>query len=94
MILYSIEYALSCSLINDVVVSTDDKKIAKLSMDSGAKIINRPYEFATDTASTESVMLEFVKNYSFDKVIECIFIPFFLASTLSKISNGDLGLGI
>ena len=62
LILYSIEYALSCSLINDVVVSTDDKKIAKLSMDAGAKIINRPYEFATDTASTESVITHFMDN--------------------------------
>ena len=30
-------------------------------------------------------------TYSVTKINECIFIPFFLVSTLSKRSNGDLG---
>lgn len=68
-----IESALNCSLINEVIVSTDSdmikKKVEELK-NNKLKIINRSKETATDTASTESAMLEFAKSDdSFEHII-------------------------
>ena len=57
LIAYSIEQSLKSKLIDDTFVSTEDDEIKTISMKYGAKIINRPPELATDTASTESVLL-------------------------------------
>jgi len=53
--------------IDEVWVSTDDKKIKDvvLSLGLNVKVIDRPAEFATDDASTESVMLHFAEHVSF-----------------------------
>lgn len=50
LILYSIETAKSCGLIDDVYVSTDDAVIADVARMAGANIIKRPAELATDSA--------------------------------------------
>lgn len=50
LITYSIETALSCDLISEVYVSTDDAAIAEIACDAGASIINRPSHLATDDA--------------------------------------------
>jgi len=51
LIAHTIETALKCSLITDVVVSTDDDKIRKIAIKYGAKApFLRPKELATDTA--------------------------------------------
>jgi len=54
--------------IDEVWVSTDDKKIKDivLSFGLGVKVIDRPAEFAKDTSSTESVMLHFAEHVDFD----------------------------
>ena len=57
LIAYSIEQSLKSKLINDTFVSTEDDEIKIISRKYGAKVINRPPELATDTASTESVLL-------------------------------------
>lgn len=56
LLAYTIEAALEASL-NDIVVSTDSEKIACLSKTYGVRVVIRPDEFATDKASTESVLL-------------------------------------
>ena len=56
LICHSIDYAHSSKLINSIYVTTDDNQIAEISKASGAEIINRPPELATDTASTESAI--------------------------------------
>ena len=56
LIVHSIDYALDSQLINEVVVSTDDSLISKISTDAGGIVINRPAELATDTATTESAI--------------------------------------
>ena len=63
-----LESAVSCELIDDVYVSTDSEEIAQVVKDLniGVKLIIRPSEFATDHASTESVMLHFAENIDFD----------------------------
>ena len=62
LIVHTIEYALESSLINEVVVSTDDDEISKISIDAGAKVIKRPYEYSTDKSTTENVISHFLCN--------------------------------
>ena len=53
---YSIEAACDAKLVHDVYVSTEDEEIAEIARNLGAKVINRPSELASDTASTFSVL--------------------------------------
>lgn len=57
--------------IDEVYVSTEDIKIKKVVLDLGlgVKIIDRPVEFARDTSSTESVMLHFMEQASFELLV-------------------------
>lgn len=54
LIAHSIEYAKNESI--PVYVSTDDVEIKEISLQYGAKVINRPTELATDHATTASVL--------------------------------------
>ena len=56
LIYYSIKYALNCSRISKVYVSTDDDEIAQIAIRFGAEVIFRPEILATDTATTTSVL--------------------------------------
>ncbi|WP_107851310.1 acylneuraminate cytidylyltransferase family protein [Oceanimonas marisflavi] len=47
---YSIDTALACSSIEQVFVSTDDPDIARVAKNSGACVIKRPSELATDSS--------------------------------------------
>jgi CMP-N,N'-diacetyllegionaminic acid synthase len=69
LISYAINAAKDSKYINEVYVSTDDDEIAKISSKFGAKILKRPAEFATDTASSESVLLHFAENVDFDILV-------------------------
>jgi CMP-N-acetylneuraminic acid synthetase len=66
-----LEAAINSRMIDDVYVSTDSKEIINVvtSLEMGVKIIERPSEFATDIATTESVMLHVMENVSFDTII-------------------------
>ncbi|WP_445946103.1 acylneuraminate cytidylyltransferase family protein [Shewanella sp.] len=48
---YSVETALACPSIDKVFVSTDDADIADVAKRSGAILIDRPVELATDTSA-------------------------------------------
>ena len=62
LISHSIEYAQDSKLVREIYVSTDDNQIAHISKTTGAKIINRPSEYATDTSSTESAIKHALNN--------------------------------
>ena len=64
LIIHSIEYALGSKFIDEVVVSTDDSQISKISRDAGAAIIKRPDELSTDTAATESAVEHYLNSRS------------------------------
>ena len=64
LINHSIEYALNCTQIDEVVVSTDDDKIAKIARKAGAKVVIRPSELSTDLATTESTIHHFVNKFN------------------------------
>ena len=62
LVVHSIDYAKSSNLISDIYLSTDDSDIAKIGLDNGAKIINRPLSISGDEASTESALLHVLEN--------------------------------
>ena len=64
LIVHTIEQALGAESIEQVIVSTDDDDIAKVSQNAGAIILNRPSELASDTATTESVVFHAMSHYS------------------------------
>ena len=64
LIVHSIEYALQSKLIEEVVVSTDNSKITRIANSAGARVINRPEELATDTATTESAIHHYLNKFS------------------------------
>ena len=77
LIAYSIKSALDSELINKVIVSTDSKKIAKISEKYGAEVpFIRPSEYAQDDSTDYDVFLHALKwlkknkEYSPDYVIQ------------------------
>lgn len=73
LISWSILQAQKCSMASSVYVSTDGSEIADVARQYGAKVIRRPVELASDTASSEEAILHAVKEIEkfedFDTVI-------------------------
>jgi CMP-N-acetylneuraminic acid synthetase len=62
LIFYTIEVAKKSKLITDLIVSTDDEKIAKICEDFGARVpFLRPAELANDTSGHLEVMRHAIK---------------------------------
>ncbi len=69
---WSIAAALKCEAIDDVYVSTDDpeiKDVVNQIVNNKLHVINRSEQTATDTATTESAMIEFANNIEFDHIV-------------------------
>lgn len=64
LIVYSIEAALKCSLVDRVVVSTDSDEIAKVAADAGAEVDLRSEKLSTDTATTIDVLKDLLTRLS------------------------------
>jgi len=77
------------SEIDDVYVSTEDEEIMQevKSLGLGTKIIKRPPEFATDEASTESVMMHFSQEVDFDILVT-------LQATSPLTTSEDISRGL
>lgn len=72
LIHWSIEAALQCDEIDRVYVSTNGQAIADVSKkidNPRLSVIGRSEKTATESATTESAMLEFADNYDFDVII-------------------------
>lgn len=75
LIAYTIKAAKRCSLIDRVIVSTDDDEIAEVAKKYGAEIIKRPKKLAGDYIPTAPVLknvigqLEKKENYKADIVV-------------------------
>jgi CMP-N,N'-diacetyllegionaminic acid synthase len=64
LIAYTIETASKCSMLDDVIVSTDSEQIAETAIQYGAKVpFMRPVYLATDEASKWPVFLHAVETY-------------------------------
>ena len=69
--LWVVEAACNSKLINKAYASTDSKKIRDVIVDSAlpVEIVDRDRELASDTASTESVMIDFMQRFDFDILV-------------------------
>lgn len=91
IIAYSIKAALESGAFNEVMVSTDDEKIAKVATEYGAKIpFFRSEETSGDFATTDEVIAEVLEKYKelgqdFDRFC-CIYptAPFITADRLKE----------
>ena len=70
LVLWVIEAALNANVYDKVVVSTDHLEIRKTvnSFDSNILVVNRSEKVSSDTASTESTLLEFAQQYDFENI--------------------------
>lgn len=82
---WSLFSAINSKKIDEVWVSTEDKKIKKIveNFNLGVKIIDRPKELADDSSSTESVMIHFAEKVPFDILVT-------IQATSPLTSNSDL----
>ena len=62
LIFWSIEAVKYSKYIDRVIVSTEDKEIAKISRKYGAEVIDRPKQLATNKATTLSVLKDVLKK--------------------------------
>ena len=89
LVYWTVKAAVECSDINEVYVSTDSQQIKdtvlKFNFDK-VKVIGRSEQSATDTASTESAMLEFAEEYEFDNI--CL-----IQATSPLLTSEDLSRG-
>ena len=79
LVYWTVKAACGCRYIDKVYVATDSDKIretverfkcgSEAELFSKAIVIGRSAESASDTASTESAMLEFADKYEFDNIV-------------------------
>lgn len=79
LVYWTVKAACQCKYVDVVYIATDSRLIKEIieSFCSGeevevfskVRVIDRSAESATDTASTEFVMLEFARNYDFDNIV-------------------------
>lgn len=86
---WTLEAAAGCAAIKTVYVSTDSEEIAALvqGLGLGIQVIMRPAEYATDEASTEAVMLHFMRQVDFEVLVT-------IQATSPLLTSSDLGLAL
>ena len=85
-----IHYTLSASKhsnVHETWVSTDCKKIKKISKLLGANVIDRPKELAQDTSQSDDALLHFSENHDFDILV-------FIQPTSPLLSSQYINKGI
>ncbi len=92
LVCYAIEAALGSPAIDHVVVSTDadyirTEVIHHFSGEQRVVLLDRSPETATDTASTESAMLEYASKHAFDHII-------LIQATSPLVTSKDISGGI
>ena len=91
LIVYTIEKALKSKIFSHVIVSTEDKEIARIAKKYGAEVpFMRPKSLATDTIRIDEVLLHainelFKQKYAFDIMIwrDCT-VPFIRNKDIKK----------
>ncbi|WED41908.1 cytidylyltransferase domain-containing protein [Legionella cardiaca] len=63
LLAYSIDAAKQCSLITDIIVTSEDEEICELARKMGVEVICRPSELASDTISNEYVVEHALKTF-------------------------------
>lgn len=87
LMVWTIEAAKKSKFLDEVVVSTDDEEIKKVAVENKTKVIDRPEEFATDTAKMvgviEHAINEIGKNFDYLVLLQPTS-PFRTADTIDK----------
>lgn len=88
LITWTIDAALKCSNIIEVVISTDDKEIAEIGRVYGGKVpFMRPTEISGDTATSVSVVLHAIDYY--EKELNTIVENIILLQPTSPLRNAE-----
>lgn len=82
LIAWTIEAAKASKLLDRYVVSTEDGGVAKIAMEAGAEVLERPHELATDEATTLGVLQHVLRHIPADTVV--------LLQATSPIRDPDL----
>jgi N-acylneuraminate cytidylyltransferase len=72
LVYWTAKAACECQYIDKVYIATDSDRIREIAGGFGfvkLEVIGRSPESASDTASTESAMLEFANQYEFDNIV-------------------------
>ena len=93
LVYWTVRAACGCRDIDKVYIATDSEEIRKTveafrsgreaELFSKAEVIGRSAESASDTASTESAMLEFAREHTFDTIV-------LIQATSPLLQSGDL----
>ncbi len=89
LVYWTVKAAVQCESIDIVYIATDSDIIRETVSSFGfdkAIVIDRSAETASDTASTESAMLEFAENYEFDNIV-------LIQATSPLLTSEDLDRG-
>ncbi|MCM1119032.1 MAG: N-acylneuraminate cytidylyltransferase [bacterium] len=96
LIYWTVKAACECKYIDKVYIATDNDKIkatveefrtgSEKDLFAKAQVIERSPESASDTASTESTMLEFAEKYEFDNLV-------LIQATSPLLRSSDLDKG-
>ncbi|WP_205600706.1 acylneuraminate cytidylyltransferase [Gracilibacillus sp. YIM 98692] len=90
LVYWVLDAAVNCEKIDKVVVATDSNEIKYTVNQYGSDkimVIGRSKDVSTDSASTESVMLEFASNYYFEDIV-------LVQATSPLLTSRDLNKGI
>ncbi|WKY48561.1 HAD hydrolase family protein [Eubacteriaceae bacterium ES3] len=90
LIYWVIDAAINIEEIDRVVISTDDQEIKQVVSEynhSKVLVVGRSEKVSTDTASTESVMIEFAEEYEFENII-------LIQATSPLLAENELRQGI
>jgi len=88
MISWAINAALNSKMINDVFVSTEDKKIKSVSKKYGAKVIDRPKELSEDRVYKQDVIRHAVNIISENEQKPTIVVS--LQSNSPQVQSSDI----
>jgi len=73
--------------VDETWISTEDEEIKQVSLDLGAKVIDRPAHMSEDTSKCEEALMHFAENVNFDILV-------FLQNTSPLLKPEDIKLGI
>jgi len=96
LVYWTVKAACDCKYIDKVFIATDSNEIKSVverfknsyecSFFNKSEVIGRSAESATDTASTESAMIEFANEYTFDNIV-------LIQATSPLLESSDLDKG-
>jgi N-acylneuraminate cytidylyltransferase len=91
----TIETLNSSKVFDEVVVSTDDSEIARIAIDYGAKVVDRPKMLADDFTTTTDVMRDMARNIKENRMNEellCCIYPINPFLNISHITQAEIML--